>query len=90
MHFSCDEMVVTRIAKFEHHGDYSKEVGSHDDGHSQGPGANSEHAVYSVSKGGYGMTNAIAPGWKATELRDKYLDGMQDPTAVRAGWCAIK
>lgn len=72
-------MVLVRIAKFEHHEDYAKEVGSHDIGQSQGLGANPEHAVDSASQGFYGMTKAMVSGWNATEVRDNHLDGIQDP-----------
>ncbi|MFJ4171590.1 SDR family NAD(P)-dependent oxidoreductase [Paenarthrobacter sp. NPDC089714] len=70
----------------------------------EGLAANPGHAAYSASKAGiHGMTkalavdlgadgircNAIAPGWIASELSEKYLDAQADPVAARAGLRAL-
>ncbi|MET3934497.1 NAD(P)-dependent dehydrogenase (short-subunit alcohol dehydrogenase family) [Arthrobacter sp. OAP107] len=66
----------------------------------EGLAANPGHTAYSASKAGiHGMTralavdlgpdnircNAIAPGWIASELSEKYLNAQADPAAAR-GW----
>jgi meso-butanediol dehydrogenase/(S,S)-butanediol dehydrogenase/diacetyl reductase len=64
----------------------------------EGLGANPNHAAYCASKAGvHGMTramavdlgphdvrcNAIAPGWIASELSEKYLESRSDAAAAR-------
>jgi NAD(P)-dependent dehydrogenase (short-subunit alcohol dehydrogenase family) len=64
----------------------------------EGLGANPHHAAYCASKAGvHGLTramavdlgadgvrcNAIAPGWIASELSERYLESHPDPAAAR-------